>query len=938
MARDKQSTKSIGDNLEKLVLAYYEALGYRVVRNSNIAGHQIDLVASKYVSGAGHISLMVEVKSRQRSSVGIGEVTPFLNTASALLLAGQIHGAIIVTDSEFTQDARAAASVKNGIRLATIRDLEQDLFNYSESLMKIRYDYESKKIFEEYIALAGELQESHSPVNDIAKYIQGWATKSKPLLVLVGDFGSGKTTVMERIFYRQAVARLSRDNILYPVFFRLRNLLQYPDLWSFVLASLRDNNHISPTQRMFEAQLVGGQLLILLDGFDEIDTGAGADDRAKYLKRLAPILGAGSPAVLSTRPTYFESFDDMSRAFNASFEKFPSFARLDRVKSKLPDLMGRLNLSSSKRLPISALRNIVVVSQLSDKKIAEYLTTQKDELKRVTGATVEEVRRFLYRVYDLEDLMKRPLLLSMITETILGGMIDVSNPSLNIGPSTLYDMYTQFSAKRDVDNRPVSQFLTQAERLRACREIAMLMLKNDTIVLKGAEILNAIDRAGLASIVGLPKHAQQEGLDRALTDIRVCTFLMFSDDGSLRFAHKSYWEFFVAQSLVVEAQGGPLAFIKFSELRLTREIIYFMGSFARDQETFGAMILNNIREREAEAGRLSSLLHRIAFASGVLLENRTFANTLIEAVDLRRADAGNVVIANSRLVSVSVRDLTARAWDIENCELLEATLSRSRVLESKISVNANRSEFEDCEFDRCDTRIRGEGWFLKRSRFYEGNVRLGGFGRVLVGVFQGCEEVKIESAVRIAAGADMTFSGCAILADIPQAQFPQPPKGQRSGVPTSNRILKAPLSRWYDVGAKLRFESCELGGVWIELPDVVALAEDRSSRSGGVSIESCRGVVVFLDDQEALDERGKAKLRKDYPDVVFCDVVALKGAIDLREEGRKRVQKEAQMKKKKLGEERAEPRIPLLDAVRMALGSRKLIGKVGGLLNEAMRT
>src|SRR6185369_11146032 len=164
------STHEIGKKLENFVSSYYEAMGYRVIRNTNVAGHQLDLLASRHMVGAGLVNLMIEVKSRSNSSVGINEVTPFVITAQALLIGGHIQAAILVTDSEFTQDANAAVPRNRGIRLATIRDLECDLFNYSESLMKVRHDYELSKAYREFIRLSGKKKEGNE-IDDLTAYV-----------------------------------------------------------------------------------------------------------------------------------------------------------------------------------------------------------------------------------------------------------------------------------------------------------------------------------------------------------------------------------------------------------------------------------------------------------------------------------------------------------------------------------------------------------------------------------------------------------------------------------------------------------------------------------------------------------------------------------------------------------------------------------------------
>ena len=133
----KRSNKQAGDSLERLVAKHYEALGFRVTQNVNVGGHQIDLLAAKYLSGASEFTLMIEVKARSAAAVGINAVTPFVNTATSLLQTGDIQGAALVTNGSFSQDAMSAVRGRPGLRLLTVEELEQDLFNYSESLLRL---------------------------------------------------------------------------------------------------------------------------------------------------------------------------------------------------------------------------------------------------------------------------------------------------------------------------------------------------------------------------------------------------------------------------------------------------------------------------------------------------------------------------------------------------------------------------------------------------------------------------------------------------------------------------------------------------------------------------------------------------------------------------------------------------------------------------------
>lgn len=191
-----------------------------------------------------------------------------------------------MTDGEFSQDASGSVSRYPAIGLLQVSDLEKELFHDTESALKVCIDYESRPIYKEYIALSGTLHASGKSVSDIVGYIKSWSQESKSLLLLIGDFGSGKTTILERVWYDLSKSRVMGEDTLVPIFLRLRTLRQYADLWTFIAANLSKNHYLSPPDHIFKAQLSAGRLLILLDGFDEVYTGANVKERGFFLSLL----------------------------------------------------------------------------------------------------------------------------------------------------------------------------------------------------------------------------------------------------------------------------------------------------------------------------------------------------------------------------------------------------------------------------------------------------------------------------------------------------------------------------------------------------------------------------------------------------------------------------------------------------------------------------
>jgi hypothetical protein len=483
------STAERCDSLERRVQTYYEALGYRVTRNVAIDHHQLDMVATKHVPGGPVMTLMIECKSRG-DSVGVNEVTAFRNTATHLIHTQRITYAVLVTNASFTKEANGVAADSATVRLLTLEQLEQEVFNSTESLVRTIHDYETRAIHHEFVPLHG-LDANERSV-DILKFITKWASPRESPLLIVGDFGCGKTTLIERAHYEFARIRVDNAEALFPVLLRLRSFRRYADLWSFVEASLRDNQYITAARRVFETELRAGRLILFMDGLDEINTGASAKDRGLYLSQLAPLLKSASPCVISTRPTYFESFDAMLLTFEEALAPAPAFQRVRTLGLDLDRLLSQLELHDDLRLPREALAHTLRVKSLDTTQILARLKKNESALTQATGMSLVQFRDFLLRIYDIQDLMKRPLLLKMIIETALSADVDFFSDNAKHGPAALYELYTQMCASRDVTRAPDSQYLIRDARLEASRRIALAMFRADRLQLPTSEVTTAL--------------------------------------------------------------------------------------------------------------------------------------------------------------------------------------------------------------------------------------------------------------------------------------------------------------------------------------------------------------------------------------------------------------------------------------------------------------
>ena len=142
--------------LEEHVARLYESLGYVTVMNSSIGGQQIDLIAEKFLMGIGKSRLYIECKYHERRSVSNQDIYEFKTTYGNLRQEGGFTNGILITNSGFSKDARAAADATafcGPIHIRTLSALEDEVLNLSESLHGFVHDYESTPVANIYVPL-----------------------------------------------------------------------------------------------------------------------------------------------------------------------------------------------------------------------------------------------------------------------------------------------------------------------------------------------------------------------------------------------------------------------------------------------------------------------------------------------------------------------------------------------------------------------------------------------------------------------------------------------------------------------------------------------------------------------------------------------------------------------------------------------------------------
>lgn len=706
----KMEAELTGQAFEHYVASLYRALGYRTTANINLNGQQIDLLAEKIFLGAGMTRLAIECKFRNQSTVSNSEVQDFSVTVRHLVDRGAISLGIMVTNSQFSAAARAAIEGNLLVKLITTRDLEDELFGVSEAYQQYVQTYEGEEIFNVYVPHRGTLHlerlESGSGRQhpNIHEELKQWLLSSADgPTFLLGDFGAGKTTLVNRLKFELAKLYLSGKSNLKPVLILLREYFHHSSLESLLSFSLQREFGRPIPLSIFWSALAKGELLLLLDGLDEMSPQADEADRRELLIEISPILLSASKAVLTSRPSFFASVKEFHEAVKVANQRYTPIQTTWLERPRRSDwtiqfqrmLFKKVLGHSPKRIKFPAAVRVIVLGGFESAQIDEFLEKYQQCFRDQFNVTAQDVRRRLDEIYDLADLMTRPILLKMIVETVLAGVVDLFADNQEMGGSLLYEVYTWLKLEADWDKGEIrQQVLTREERRLFSQAVALTMYRSGALEVSYDQIL-ALLTGGDVDIPTLSNRMQMLSPNAIANDINVCTFLTWGNDSQFRFVHRSFMEFFVARHLKVAIGKGvkdPLLYTK-----LPKEILYFFGGFGVVEEGFRQLLIKWLRYKQPPIESTALFRRNLSSAilySGPLQQGLKLRDLQINEIDVRKVAFNDLELKAAVFDDVTWSRVRDKASKFESVKFQKCGISRWTSDESKLALS-----FDDVEID-----------------------------------------------------------------------------------------------------------------------------------------------------------------------------------------------------------------------------------------------
>jgi hypothetical protein len=729
-----------GSSFENEVANLYRILGYDVTTSSDFEGFQIDLIARRHVPGADETKLLIECKFKSSGSVSNEELSKLSNTFTE---AGRQHGfnkAVMVTNSNFSQKARAFAASRTYLVLKTIKDLEQETLDLYSAFGRYKRLYQQTAIHSLYVPLAASGRLPGDDLNprtfeNAESSIIEWIDKGLPgFLTIMADFGSGKTTLLERIKFHYCDQYELNKSTVKPVLFRAKELHKYRNIDDFLISTVTDEFRSSIELPMIWRLIEDGQFLLLIDGFDEVAQKVDPKERRNYFITLSALFNNSCISIMTCRPTFFidnREFDHLVDEYLTDIQN-----RISRTgtphgllyidqSSTVNDLTHQLMIGDGRRTGIRRLRGLNIgrldLLAFTEQQIDVYLGQRDSELRGTVSMGWQRIKDYLYNVYDIKDLMTRPILMDMICRTILLGKLDVTNSDQKIGAAAIYEAYLRALLEREYEDRETRRLLSSQARQTLLEIVALTLYAHNKMEASFEEVRKAIQEQQ-AYLGASHNELNDQTIEHLAADIILIGFLTLDSDANFRFVHKSFMEYLIARFLVTGI--AHRSFDPIGDQPIPSDIIYFMGSFLVNDRTLFHTICRSLRT-DLSAGWRNNLA-RSLLASGVPHEDFSLRDVEIQDTKARKihwtsADLFNVVMTVRGLEETSFCGCTLSRVHLKQsegsivfgdecsleCTLEDCNLTQIRIVDSVGGLRFQGGHVGEFFIERADVKLQG---------------------------------------------------------------------------------------------------------------------------------------------------------------------------------------------------------------------------------------
>ena len=670
----------------------YNHMNYHIDENLEL-GENFFIAEQSIMGGVEKIRILVKCLFKNKSiNVSKNEIETFytefnLNKDKLLVDKG-----FLIANTGFDQ------KILSNIRCLTQDELSKGVLYIKDSLKAYIKEYEKEEIFQRYIDLSGKIKlDNHSIVNYLLNeihttktYTESIGQVEKKLYTIFGDFGTGKSTILNKLCYDISKMYLSDKSTKKPLLLELKDFNNNKDTISFVHNAFRKQySGIEVIPEIIMNEIIEGNFVLLLDGFDEISAHISIESRFDNFNKLSDLLNSKSDCILTCRTSYFISHQEYKNNIPQLVSQLGTFqGRVDKLGKKLDDkYIHKATFDYNRQSQIITDSIEITINPLTEIQIRTYFEKCSNEFKEKCNSSVDEIYNFILDIYDLGDLITKPILLSIITDTILLEGKNYFKSDIKYGHSALYEKYTELLLKRDWGKGKNRHYLSMEQRNKFAQAIAITMLFTGILEVNYNDILNVISSHKDILKDFKEKVSDTQTQEFIASDIRINSFLKRTDENTFKFVHKSFMEFFVAQFIIAQLDNKE-SFKVLSEIFLNKEILFFIGGFGVYKTDIQKRIFSQWRKNSKTKKEILKRNLCCAFILSKIEHDNSYKNTSnisdvhIESISIRKIVFRNVKYNKVNFINSDFADVNIDDSIFRNIEIGDVKINRVKTRNS----------------------------------------------------------------------------------------------------------------------------------------------------------------------------------------------------------------------------------------------------------------
>ena len=397
--------------LTKEVAHLFSISGYKVDISVKINHREIDIRAEE-TQGLIRKTVLVECAD-YASPVGVSKIQDDINKLRAAREHLKESATLMhVARNGYSSEASGYA-LEQGIDIFTLLSLTHQLVNFDSYIQAVENDKLRDVILNEYqptkLYFDGKSQRNARPAID---FLNEWIQGPSRWLTVLGDYGVGKSWMLKRFLYLGIELHKSDPTKFpLPLFVPLQQFTKAFDYQNLILRVFQFHGLAGVPYVAFEHLSSTGRVLFLFDSFDEMAQHLHRDTIRENLKELLAGMSGQSKAIMTSRPTYFESRAE--RLIAVETDGALTWHPLDRTAE---DRKVALSGFLSRSFETSQFARLMDLSLLQRRKLFAVVLGPKSKAYK----TLSEL---LVRFQDLGSISQRAViarLLTTVAETLAG--------------------------------------------------------------------------------------------------------------------------------------------------------------------------------------------------------------------------------------------------------------------------------------------------------------------------------------------------------------------------------------------------------------------------------------------------------------------------------------------------------------------------------------